>query len=68
MRCLEIFFSLVAYRHPHLAANRMSSRPYLPLERRHVHLLEKAVAECVVDLVEAADDRFGQLPLDEFVI
>jgi hypothetical protein len=39
----------------------MTPRSQLPLERRHVHLLEKPVAERVVHLVETTNDRFGQL-------
>src|SRR5215210_5196582 len=56
--------TLVEHGHVDLSTDSMALDSQVPLERRHVYLLEKPEAERVVHVVERADDRMSQLRLD----
>lgn len=54
------YFTPVSDRHADFASDRVMTLSQLALERHHVDVLEKAVAERVVDRVVRADDRACQ--------
>jgi hypothetical protein len=57
--------SLIHHLDPDLTLDAKTACDELPLHGQRVDVLAKAVTECVVDLVERADDDLGERLFDQ---